>query len=110
MGTIRTLLRMGSGRPTPFQSDMEVDLLASWSIKKKLKLCVALIALIVLTLTVSGMISVYAYRDVVRTLSVRAAELPKAFALTQSVDQLVASFHALQEAHQRAEEAAQRDD
>ncbi len=59
-----------------------------WSVKQKFVLCIGLIGVIVLTLSVSGMISVYAYRDVVRTLSFRAAELPKAHRLLRSVTAL----------------------
>lgn len=74
---------------------MEVALLACLSIKKKLVLCVVLIGVIVITLTISGMISVYAYRDVVRTLRFRAREFPYAHQLAQSVEQLAATFHRI---------------
>src|SRR5688572_19185579 len=82
---------------------MEVALLASWSIKKKLVLCVAMIAVIMSTLAVSGMISVLAYRDVVGTLSWRAAELPMAHDLTLSAEGLVAKFYHPRDDHWRGE-------
>lgn len=72
-------------------SGTEVALLARWSITKKLFLCVALIALIVCTLSISGMMSVYAYRDVVKTISFRAKELPLAQKITVSIDNLFAT-------------------
>jgi signal transduction histidine kinase len=74
-------------------------LLARWSIRKKLIFCVTLIALIVVTLSVSGMASVSAYRGVVRTISFRSAELPLALELTREVDRLVATNERMRRSH-----------
>lgn len=70
-------------------------MLARWSIKQKLIFCVTLLALIVLTLSISGLVSVNVYRAVVRTISFRAAELPLTHELTRSVDRLLAAHNRL---------------
>jgi two-component system NtrC family sensor kinase len=67
-------------------------LLANGSIKKKLMLCVTLLALIVVTLSISGIVGVDAYRSVVRTITCRADELPLAHDLMTSVNVLVATY------------------
>ena len=76
-------------------------MLASGSIKKKLILCVTLLALIVVTLSVSGIVSVNAYRSMVRTVSFRAHEVPFAHELTHSVSQLLATYDQLLEDHEK---------
>ena len=52
--------------------------ISRWSIQTKLLLCVALLCLIVATLAVSGFRGVYSYRQLARTISLRASELPVA--------------------------------
>jgi signal transduction histidine kinase len=83
-------------RQVPFAARwQEVALLARWSIRRKLVFCVALIALIVVALSISGIVSVNAYRRVVRTISFRSAEFPLVIELTRSVDQLVATHERM---------------
>ncbi|MGE0760856.1 MAG: hypothetical protein AB7O38_27850, partial [Pirellulaceae bacterium] len=67
-------------------------MLARWSIRRKFGFGVTLITLIVGTLSVSGIVSVYSYREVVRTISARAAELPLALGLTKSIERLAATY------------------
>jgi signal transduction histidine kinase len=69
-------------------SDREVALLSRWSIWNKLLLGVAMLCLIVMTLTISSIWGVTAYRRLVRTISNRAAEMPLAERLTRGVDGL----------------------
>jgi len=63
-------------------------LLSRWSIQHKLLLCVALLFLIVATLAVSGFRGVYSYRQLARTISLRASELPSAGELARSLGDL----------------------
>jgi signal transduction histidine kinase len=63
-------------------------LLSRWSIQHKLLLCVALLSLIVAMLAVSGFRGVYSYRQLARTISLRASELPRAGELSRSLGDL----------------------
>ncbi len=63
-------------------------MLSRWSIQHKLLLCVALLFLIVATLAVSGFRGVYSYRQLARTISLRASELPRASELSRSLGDL----------------------
>ena len=63
-------------------------MLSRWSIQYKLLLCVALLCLIVATLAVSGFRGVYSYRQLARTISLRASELPVAGDLSKSLGDL----------------------
>jgi two-component system, NtrC family, sensor kinase len=65
---------------------------ARCSIRYKLLIGVALLALIVCGLTASGLWGVSSYRGLVRTVSLRAAELPLADELTRSVAELRIEF------------------
>lgn len=56
-----------------------------WSIQTKLLLCVALLLTIVVVLAVSGFQGAYSYRTLVRTMSLRASELPVAGELSKSL-------------------------
>ncbi len=56
-----------------------------WSIQTKLLLCVGLLLTIVVVLAVSGFQGAYSYRTLVRTMSVRANELPVAGELSKSL-------------------------
>jgi two-component system NtrC family sensor kinase len=56
-----------------------------WSIQTKLLLCVALLLTIVVVLAVSGFQGAYSYRTVVRTMSLRANELPVAGEISKSL-------------------------
>jgi signal transduction histidine kinase len=72
--------------------DKEVALLSRWSIQYKLLLCVALLCLIVATLAISGFRGVYSYRQLARTISLRASELPVAGELSNSLGELVVTL------------------
>ena len=56
-----------------------------WSIQTKLLVCVGLLLTIVVVLAVSGFQGAYSYRTLVRTMSVRANELPVASELSKSL-------------------------
>jgi two-component system NtrC family sensor kinase len=56
-----------------------------WSIQTKLLLCVALLLTIVVVLAVNGFQGAYSYRTLVRTMSLRANELPVASELSKSL-------------------------
>ena len=59
-----------------------------WPIRKKLLLGVALLLVIVLTLSISSFQGTYAFRDVVRSVSSRANELPYATELSRLISDL----------------------
>ena len=63
-------------------------MLSRWPIRYKLSLGVAMLCLIVAILSFSGFQGVYAYRQLARTISRRATELPLAAELTRSVSDL----------------------
>ena len=63
-------------------------MVARWSIWNKLLFGIAMLFLIVATLSISGILGVSSYRGLVRSISHRAAELPLAEKLTRSVDEL----------------------
>jgi signal transduction histidine kinase len=71
-------------------------LLSRWSIQYKLLLCVALLCLIVATLAISGFRGVYSYRQLARTISLRASELPVAGELSNSLGELVVTLSKAQ--------------
>jgi signal transduction histidine kinase len=56
-----------------------------WSIQIKLLLCVVLLLTIVVVLAISGFQGAYSYRTVVRTMSLRASELPVASEISKSL-------------------------
>jgi signal transduction histidine kinase len=74
-------------------------LLSRWSIQYKLLLCVALLCLIVATLAVSGFRGVYSYRQLARTISLRASELPLAGELSSSLGDLRVTLSKARQAH-----------
>jgi two-component system, NtrC family, sensor kinase len=63
-------------------------LLSKWPIRNKLLFGIGLLLVIVLTLSASGFLGVYAYRALVRSLRGRAEELPVAGALARGVSDL----------------------
>jgi two-component system, NtrC family, sensor kinase len=73
-------------------------LLSRWSIQHKLLLCVALLFLIVATLAVSGFRGVYSYRQLARTISLRASELPSAGELARSLGDLRVTLYRVENA------------
>jgi two-component system, NtrC family, sensor kinase len=62
--------------------------LSRWPIRNKLLLGIALLLVIVLTMTISSFQGTYAYRNLVRSISSRATELPVATALSKQVSEL----------------------
>ena len=58
--------------------------LSRWPIRNKLLVGIALLLVIVVTLSVSGFRGVYAYRGLVKSLRARADELPLATTLSQA--------------------------
>lgn len=81
-------------------------MLAKWPIRNKLLVCVGLLTLLVVTLSTSGIMGVYAYRGLVRSLHNRSAELPLADELAQRISDLRVSATATPS----ASEAASRED
>jgi len=79
--------------------DTEVAMLSRCSIKYKLLIGIALLSLIVGVLSVSGMLGVGAYRRLVRSVSLRAAELPLADEVSRSASELRITFSLLRSAH-----------
>ncbi len=73
--------------------------ISRWSIQTKLLLCVALLCLIVATLAVSGFRGVYSYRQLARTISLRASELPVAGELSNSLGDLLVTLSKARQAH-----------
>ncbi|HEV3417727.1 MAG TPA: HAMP domain-containing sensor histidine kinase [Pirellulales bacterium] len=67
-------------------------MLAKWPIRDKLLIGIGLLVAIVVTLSVSAFIGVYAYRSLVRSLRNRAEELPLATELAGRVSDLRVSF------------------
>ncbi len=63
-------------------------MLHHWTIRFKLIVGLGLLVLVVVSLGVSGLISTYAYRDLVNSMSWRVAELPLAAELNQHVANL----------------------
>jgi two-component system, NtrC family, sensor kinase len=63
-------------------------LLSKWPIRNKLLIGIGLLLVIVATLSGSGFLGVYAYRSLVRSLSGRANELPRAAELSEQVSDL----------------------
>jgi two-component system, NtrC family, sensor kinase len=61
---------------------------SKWPIRRKLLICLALLVVIVATLSASGLNGVYAYRSLVKSLSWRVTELPLAAELSQRVGDL----------------------
>lgn len=72
---------------------------ARCSIRYKLLVGVSLLFLIVCALSVSGLLGVNSYRGLVRTVSLRAAELPLADELTRSVAELRITFSRYRPVH-----------
>lgn len=71
-------------------------MLSRWPIRNKLIFGVVLLLVIVLTMSISSFQGTYAYRNLVRSLSKRAAELPLATALSKQVSNLRVSLAELE--------------
>jgi len=65
------------------------------TIRKKLLVSMVVLGLVVTVLGYSSFRGVYAYRDLVRTLSTRASEMPLTAELTRSIDELRIGFQQL---------------
>ena len=63
-------------------------MLSKWPIRNKLLIGIGLLLVIVATLSGSGFLGVYAYRSLVKSLSGRANELPRAAQLSEQVSDL----------------------
>ena len=72
-------------------------MLSRWPILFKLLLGVGILLLIVVTLSVSGFRGVYSFRQLTKSIKVRATELPLAAELTQSVCQLRVSVSRIRQ-------------
>ena len=59
-----------------------------WPIRSKFGLGIALVLVIVLTLFTSAYYGLYAYRELVKGLSLRSAEIPLAIELSETVSKL----------------------
>lgn len=62
-------------------------------IRTKLLIALGLLCAIVLTLSLGGFQSIYAYRQLASSISDRAAELPLTSSLTRDIDQLRNTYH-----------------
>lgn len=75
--------------------DKEVAVLSRWPIKYKLFLCVGLLLVIVGILALSSLQGVYAYRELAKTVSWRAAEFPLADELSSNIGQAQESLRGI---------------
>jgi two-component system NtrC family sensor kinase len=84
--------------------DKEVALISSlfsrWSIRRKLLLCLLIALVIVGALAYSGFSGVYSYRELARSISVRASELPLAGNLFKSLGDLRVTLSKIRQVHQ----------
>ena len=63
-------------------------MLSRWSIRKKLQIAMVVLGLVIAVLGYSSFRGVYAYKELVSTLSSRASEIPLTAELTRAVDDL----------------------
>jgi len=75
-------------------------LFSRWSIRRKLLFCLSIATLIVASLAYSGFSGVYSYRELARSISVRASELPLAGNLSKSLGDLRVTLSKIRQAHQ----------
>ncbi|MCH8922285.1 MAG: HAMP domain-containing histidine kinase [Planctomycetes bacterium] len=81
----------------PRHCDMEVaQLLSHWPIRYKMLIGIALLLVIVGTLSASGFHGVYSYRRLVKSVSQRAGELPLATELSRHVSDLRSTLSQVQ--------------
>jgi two-component system, NtrC family, sensor kinase len=84
--------------------DKEVALISRlfsrWSIRRKLLFCLAIALVIVGALAYSGFSGVYSYRELARSISVRASELPLAGDLSKSLGDLRVTLSKIRQARQ----------
>ena len=75
-------------------------LFSRWSIRRKLLLCLMFALVIVGALAYSGFSGVYSYRELARSISVRASELPLAGNLSKSLGDLRVTLSKIHQAQQ----------
>ena len=75
-------------------------LFSRWSIRRKLLFCLAIALVIVGALAYSGFSGVYSYRELARSISVRASELPLAGNLSKSLGDLRVTLSKIRQARQ----------
>jgi two-component system, NtrC family, sensor kinase len=75
-------------------------LFSQWSIRRKLLFCLAIALAIVGALAYSGFSGVYSYRQLARTISVRATELPLASDLSKALGDLRVTLSRARSAHE----------
>jgi signal transduction histidine kinase len=75
-------------------------LFSRWSIRRKLLFCLAIALVIVGALAYSGFSGVYSYRELARSISVRASELPLAGDLSKSLGDLRVTLSKIRQARQ----------
>lgn len=63
-------------------------MLSRWTIRKKLQIAMAVLGLVIAALGYSSFRGVYAYKELVGTLSSRASEIPMTAELTRAIDDL----------------------
>lgn len=63
-------------------------MLSRWTIRKKLQIAMVVLGLIIAALGYSSFCGVYAYKELVATLSSRASEIPLTAELTRAIDDL----------------------
>ena len=71
---------------------MRIPWISKSTIRKKLLVSMVVLGIVVAVLGYSSFRGVYAYRDLVTTLSSRASEMPLTTELTRSIDELKLSF------------------
>ena len=81
-------------------------MLSRWPIRKKLLAGIALLLVILVTLFLSGIQGVYAYRGLAKSIRDRAGELPLATELAQHAGQLRMTLGRLQLVHDLSGSAA----
>lgn len=75
-------------------------LFSQWSIRRKLLFCLAIALAIVGALAYSGFSGVYSYRELARTISVRASELPLASDLSKALGDLRVTLSRARQVHE----------
>jgi signal transduction histidine kinase len=63
-------------------------MVSRWTIRKKLQMAMGVLGLVIAVLGYSGFRGVYAYKELVATLSSRASEIPLTSELTRAIDDL----------------------
>lgn len=83
-------------------------MLSRWPIRNKLITCIALLLVIVATLSYGGFRGVYAYRGAVKAVGIRAAELPLASEMARHVSDLRVTLNKTRRIRERYYETGER--